>query len=94
MMGSISPPSSIPVDLDLPDPEPLPAEVVRVLSSCGGRLGWCSVPEQTSPAQPRDQFRHGAGTNCGDERRARYYRPLRRSRRWRRRTRHAGRLVV
>jgi nucleotide-binding universal stress UspA family protein len=57
MMDSISPPSSILVDLDLPDPEPLPAELVRVLSSLRVvLLGWFSVPDQTSPAQAQSQF--------------------------------------
>ncbi|MCS3951672.1 universal stress protein [Salinibacter ruber] len=50
-------PSSILVDLELPEPEPLPAELVRVLSSLRVvLLGWFSVPEQTTPAQARDQF--------------------------------------
>jgi len=58
MMAPTSSPSSILVDLDLSDPEPLPGELVRVLSSLRVvLLGWFSVPEQTSPAQARDQFR-------------------------------------
>ncbi len=57
MMDSSSVPSSILVDLELPEPEPLPPELIRVLSSLRVvLLGWFSVPEQTSPAQARDQF--------------------------------------
>lgn len=57
MMDSPSAPSSILVDIELPDPEPLPPELIRVLSSLRVvLLGWFSVPEQTSPAQARDQF--------------------------------------
>ncbi len=57
MMDSPSAPSSILVDIELPDPAPLPSELVRVLSSLRVvLLGWFSVPEQTSPAQARDQF--------------------------------------
>jgi|APHM01.1.fsa_nt_gi Universal stress protein family. len=57
MMDSSSAPSSILVDVELPDPEPLPSALVRVLSSLRVvLLGWFSVPEQTSPAQARDQF--------------------------------------
>lgn len=56
-MDSPTAPSSILVDLELPDPEPLPSELIRVLSSLRVvLLGWFSVPEQTSPAQARDQF--------------------------------------
>ena len=61
MMDSPSPLSSILVDVELPDPEPLPSELIRVLSSLRVvLLGWFSVPEQTSPAQARDQFREEA----------------------------------
>ena len=50
-------PSSILVDVELPDPVPLPAELVAALSSLRVVLvGWYAVPEQTSPAQARDQF--------------------------------------
>ncbi len=57
MMDSSSAPSSILVDVELPEPAPLPAELIRVLSSLRVvLLGWFSVPEQTSPAQARDQF--------------------------------------
>ncbi|WP_263840746.1 universal stress protein [Salinibacter sp.] len=57
MMDSPSAPSSILVDLELPEPAPLPSALVRVLSSLRVvLLGWFSVPEQTSPAQARGQF--------------------------------------
>ncbi|MFO8099357.1 MAG: universal stress protein [Salinibacter sp.] len=57
MMDSSPAPASILVDLELPEPAPLPSELVRVLSSLRVvLLGWFSVPEQTSPAQARDQF--------------------------------------
>ena len=50
-------PSSILVDVELPDPEPLPGELVSVLAPLRVVLaGWYVVPEQTSPAQARDQF--------------------------------------
>lgn len=54
-------PSSILVDIELPDAEPLPAELVRVLSSLRiVLLGWFSVPEQTSPENARSQFKDEA----------------------------------
>lgn len=57
MTDSISPPSSILVDVELPDPEPLSPTLIDVLSPLRVvLLGWFSVPEQTSPAQARDQF--------------------------------------
>lgn len=57
MTDSISPPSSILVDVELPDPERLSASLIEVLSPLRVvLLGWFSVPEQTSPAQARDQF--------------------------------------
>ncbi|MCS4097054.1 universal stress protein [Salinibacter ruber] len=57
MMDLPPAPSSILVDLELPEPAPLPSALVRVLSSLRVvLLGWFSVPEQTSPAQARDQF--------------------------------------
>lgn len=57
MMDSILPPSSILVDVELPDPEPLSPTLIDVLSPLRVvLLGWFSVPEQTSPAQARDQF--------------------------------------
>ena len=50
-------PSSILIDVELPDPAPLPDELVAALSSLRVVLvGWYAVPEQTSPAQARDQF--------------------------------------
>lgn len=57
MTNSISPPSSILVDVELPDPEPLSPTLIDVLSPLRVvLLGWFAVPEQTSPAQARDQF--------------------------------------
>ena len=50
-------PSSILVDVELPDPTPLSPALVRLLSSLRIVLvGWYAVPEQTTPAQARDQF--------------------------------------
>ena len=49
--------SSILVDVELPDPEPLPQELIVALSPLRVVLvGWYAVPEQTSPEQARDQF--------------------------------------
>jgi nucleotide-binding universal stress UspA family protein len=63
MTESVPPPSSILVDVELPDPEPLAPGLIEMLSSLRVvLLGWYAVPEQTSPAQARDQF--------GDEARA------------------------
>ncbi|MEF8866656.1 MAG: universal stress protein [Salinibacter sp.] len=57
MTDSVSPPSSILVDVELPNPERLSASLIEVLSPLRVvLLGWFSVPEQTSPAQARDQF--------------------------------------
>ena len=57
MMDSLSPPSSILVDVELPDPEPFSPTLIAVLSSLRVvLLGWFEVPDQTSPAQARDQF--------------------------------------
>lgn len=57
MTDSISSPSSILVDVELPDPDPLSPMMIEVLSSLRVvLLGWFAVPEQTSPAQARDQF--------------------------------------
>jgi nucleotide-binding universal stress UspA family protein len=57
MMDSIAPPSSILVDVELPDPERLSPTLIEVLSPLRVvLLGWFEVPEQTSPAQARDQF--------------------------------------
>ncbi|WP_263790147.1 universal stress protein [Salinibacter sp.] len=50
-------PSSILVNLELPDPAPLSPTLIDALSSLRVvLLGWLAVPEQTSPAQARDQF--------------------------------------
>jgi nucleotide-binding universal stress UspA family protein len=50
-------PSSILVDVELPAPVPLPPKLVAALASLRVVLvGWYAVPEQTSPAQARDQF--------------------------------------
>lgn len=58
MTHSTSPPSSILVDVELPDPDPLsPALIEGVAPLRVVLLGWFAVPEQTSPAQARDQFR-------------------------------------
>ncbi len=57
MTDAAARPSSILVDVELPDPAPLDPELIRVLSSLRVvLLGWFAVPEQTSPAQARDQF--------------------------------------
>lgn len=57
MMDSRSAPSSILVDVELPNPEPLSPPLMDVLSPLRVVLvGWFAVPEQTSPAQARDQF--------------------------------------
>ncbi len=54
-------PSSILVDIELPDADPLPPELVRVLSSLRVvLLGWFSVPEQIGPEQARNRFRDEA----------------------------------
>ncbi len=56
-MSSITPPSSILVDVELPEPESLSPALIDALSPLRVvLLGWFSVPEQTSPAQARDQF--------------------------------------
>ena len=53
--------SSILVDVELPDPAPLSPALVDLLASLRIVLvGWYAVPEQTSPAQARDQFEHKA----------------------------------
>lgn len=52
-----SPPSSILVNVELPDPDPISPSLIDVLSSLRVvLLGWFSVPGQTVPAQARDQF--------------------------------------
>ena len=57
MTHSTGPPSSILVDVELPDPAPLSPVLVEALSPLRVvLLGWFAVPEQTSPAQARDQF--------------------------------------
>lgn len=57
MTESTLPPSSILVDVELPDPEPLSSDLIDVLASLHVvLLGWYAVPEQTSPEQARDQF--------------------------------------
>jgi nucleotide-binding universal stress UspA family protein len=54
-------PSSILVDVELPDPAPLSPALVDLLASLRVVLvGWYAVPEQTSPAQARDQFKNKA----------------------------------
>jgi len=54
-------PSSLLVDVELPDPAPLSPALVNLLSSLRIVLvGWYAVPEQTSPAQARDQFEETA----------------------------------
>ena len=61
MTDSDAYPSSILVDVELPAPTPLPAELVAVLASLRVVLvGWYPVPEQTTPAQARDQFEEAA----------------------------------
>jgi nucleotide-binding universal stress UspA family protein len=55
------PPSSILVDIELPDPAPLSPALLEALSPLRVvLLGWFAVPEQTSPAQAQDQFRDEA----------------------------------
>ncbi len=50
-------PSSILVDVELPEPTPLSPTLIDALSPLRVvLLGWFAVPEQTSPAQARDQF--------------------------------------
>lgn len=57
MSDSSLPLSSILVDVELPDPAPLSPSLVHLLASLRVVLvGWYAVPEQTSPAQARDQF--------------------------------------
>jgi nucleotide-binding universal stress UspA family protein len=57
MTDSDAPLSSILVDVELPDPPPIPPPLVRLLASVHVVLvGWYDVPEQTSPEQARDQF--------------------------------------
>lgn len=45
------------VDVELPDPEPLPDALVELLSPLQIVLvGWYAIPEQTAPEQAREQF--------------------------------------
>ena len=56
-MTDVPSPSSILVDVELPDPAPFSSDLVDVLASLRVVvLGWYAVPEQTSPEQARDQF--------------------------------------
>ncbi|PEN12236.1 universal stress protein [Longibacter salinarum] len=55
-------PSSILIDVELPDPSPLPPALVKLVSSLRVVIvGWYEVPEQTSPEQAREQFEDEAG---------------------------------
>ncbi len=61
MTDSEAAPSSILVDVELPAPTPLPEELVAALAPLRVVLvGWYPVPEQTTPAQARDQFEEEA----------------------------------
>ena len=56
-MTSENPPISLLISVDLPAPEPIPPRLARKLM--GFRvvlLGCYEVPDQTTPAQARDQF--------------------------------------
>lgn len=45
------------IDVELPDPDPVPASLVNLTGSLDVVLvGWYAVPEQTNPQQARDQF--------------------------------------
>jgi nucleotide-binding universal stress UspA family protein len=45
------------IDVELPEPEPMPPALLDLLSDVHVvLLGWYDVPEQTSPEQARDQF--------------------------------------
>ena len=56
-MPRSSRPSSILVDVALPDPAPVAGDLIEMLSSLRVVLvGWYWVPEQTTPDQARDQF--------------------------------------
>jgi nucleotide-binding universal stress UspA family protein len=53
--------ATILVAVELPKPEPLAPELVRLISSLQVILiGWYAVPEQTNPEQARDQFEEEA----------------------------------
>jgi nucleotide-binding universal stress UspA family protein len=57
LMSKSTDPSSILVGVELPEPTPLPPALVDLLSSLRVVLvGWYAVPEQTLPAQARDEF--------------------------------------
>jgi len=48
---------SVLVDVELPEPRPLPDALVRLLSPLRVvLLGWYAIPEQTAPEQAREQF--------------------------------------
>lgn len=55
-------PSSILIDIELPEPVEFPESVTGLLSSLRVvLLGWYEVPEQTLPEQAREQFEGEAG---------------------------------
>jgi nucleotide-binding universal stress UspA family protein len=57
MTRSASPSLTVLVDVELPDPEPLPDALVGLLSPLQIVLvGWYAIPEQTAPDQAREQF--------------------------------------
>jgi len=57
-------PSTILIDVELPDPTPVPEPIVSLVSSLRVvLLGWYEVPEQTSPEQARDQFAEEAAVS-------------------------------
>lgn len=57
MTRSANPQLTVLVDVELPDPEPLPDALVELLSPLQIVLvGWYAIPEQTAPEQAREQF--------------------------------------
>jgi len=63
MTDSVRSPSSILVDVELPEPMPPSPTLVDLFASLHVVLvGWYVVPEQTSPEQARDQFEDEART--------------------------------
>lgn len=57
MTDSRTQPTTLLVDVELPDPEPIPAWLLRQLGILRVILvGWYALPEQTSPEQARTQF--------------------------------------
>jgi len=51
------------VDVELPDPDPVPPPLVQLAGTLDVVLvGWYAVPEQTTPEQARDQFEDEAST--------------------------------